>query len=54
MLRKNNRENIIDASYNKYAYDEDDHDLPDWYNLYKIRFKEDELKHRFSIMPISK
>lgn len=47
MLRKRNREDIIDASYNKYAYDEDDHELPDW-------FKEDELKHRFSIMPITK
>lgn len=54
MLRKRNREDIIDASYNKYAYDEDDHELPDWLKLFYFRFKEDELKHRFSIMPITK
>ena len=31
MLRKRNRESIIDSTYNKYAYNSEDEELPDWY-----------------------
>jgi len=47
MLRKRNRESIIDSTYNKYAYNSEDEELPDW-------FKDDERKHCFSILPITK
>lgn len=47
MLRKRNKEQIEDSSYNKYAWESEDDDMPDW-------FKEDERKHRFSIIPITK
>lgn len=47
MLRKRNREQIEDSTYNKYAWESEDDEMPDW-------FKEDERKHRFSITPITK
>ncbi len=31
MLRKRNREQIIESTYNRYAYDSADDELPDWY-----------------------
>lgn len=31
MLRKRNRESIIDSTYNKYAFNSEDDELPDWY-----------------------
>ena len=54
MLRQRSREQIINATYNKYAFDDQDDQLPEWYLWELNRFLEDELKHRFSIMPISK
>lgn len=47
MLRKRNRDTILNASYNKFAYNSDDEDLPDW-------FVEDEKKHRLITLPITK
>jgi AdoMet-dependent rRNA methyltransferase SPB1 len=38
MLRKKNRIDIIDGSYNKYANHDDAEIIPEW-------FKEDERKH---------
>jgi AdoMet-dependent rRNA methyltransferase SPB1 len=32
MLRKRNKDSIMDNTYSKYAYDSDDENLPDWYN----------------------
>lgn len=46
MLRARNREEIIDSSYSRYAF-ENDENLPKW-------FLEDEKKHNYKIMPISK
>lgn len=46
MLRKRNREEIIDSSYSRYA--QEDHDeLPTW-------FVDDEKKHSFKHLPITK
>lgn len=47
MLRKRNKEMIEESTYNKYAWESEDDDLPEW-------FKEDERKHRYSIIPITK
>ena len=33
MLRKRNREEILDRTYHKFAGDSDDDDLPEWYHL---------------------
>lgn len=30
MLRKRNKEQIEDSSYNKYAWESEDDDMPDW------------------------
>ena len=30
MLRKRNRDEILDSTYSKYAIDSDDEKLPDW------------------------
>lgn len=46
MLRNTSREQIIDASYRGVTF-EDHEDLPKW-------FTEDEQKHNFKSMPISK
>lgn len=46
MLRKKDREGIIDDSYNRYSRPVDE-DAPDW-------FLEDEAKHSHKIMPITK
>jgi len=47
MLRKRNKEAIVSDTYNKFAYNSDDDDLPDW-------FIEDEGKHRLKCLPITK
>lgn len=47
MLRKRNRDEILDSTYSKYAIDSDDEKLPDW-------FLEDERKHNFKILPVTK
>ena len=31
MLRQRSREQIINATYNKYAFDDQDDQLPEWY-----------------------
>ncbi len=45
-MRKKDRESIIDSTYSKYVFD-DDETLPNW-------FKEDEEKHNHAILPITK
>ncbi len=47
MLRKKNREQLIDASYNRYAFDDNKSDLPVW-------FVEDEEKHNKPQLPVTK
>lgn len=47
MLRKKQRYAIVDASYNRYAYNDDSKVLPDW-------FREDEAKFNVPEMPITK
>lgn len=47
MLRKRNLEYITNSTYNKYAYNSDDEDLPDW-------FMDEEKKHRHVCLPITK
>lgn len=47
MLRKRNKEGIINETYHKFAYNSDDEDLPDW-------FVDDEKKHRLKTLPITK
>merc|ERR1712166_1190415 len=47
MLRKKERYAVIDASYNRYAFNGDNSLLPDW-------FKEDEAKHNKPELPITK
>lgn len=47
MLRKKDRREIIDSSYNRYNYSEDPKDLPKW-------FYEDEKKHIGKIPQITK
>lgn len=46
MLRKKDRLNIINNSYNRYAYNDYD-DVPDW-------FVEDENKHNKAVLPVTK
>merc|ERR1719330_1078606 len=46
MLVKKKRERMIDASYNRYAFDDPD-DLPSW-------FVEEEKQHRTPVMPVTK
>jgi len=46
-LRKKERYAVIDASYNRYAFNDDRSTLPDW-------FKEDEAKHNIPELPITK
>lgn len=46
MLRKRDRDKIIESTFHKYAIDEDE-DAPNW-------FKDDENKHNHIIMPITK
>lgn len=46
MLRNRNREDIIDSSYSRYAFEDHD-ELPTW-------FSDDEKKHNFKMMPITK
>lgn len=47
MLRKKARNNMINNSYNRYAFHDDMDNLPDW-------FLEDEKKHYFANLPITK
>ena len=47
MLRKKNRENIIESSYNRYSYNDEDVNLPSW-------FLDDEKKHNVINLPITK
>lgn len=47
MLRKRNRDEILERTYHKYAYDSDDDELPDW-------FMTDENAHRLISLPITK
>jgi AdoMet-dependent rRNA methyltransferase SPB1 len=47
MLRKKNRNDIIDSTYNKYATFDDPNALPEW-------FKEDEARHFKPNLPITK
>lgn len=47
MLRKRNRDEILENTYHKFAYASDDDELPDW-------FVEDEKQHRFICLPITK
>lgn len=47
MLRKKDRREIIDASYNRYNFSENPEDLPKW-------FYEDEKKHIGKIPQITK
>ena len=46
MLSKKKKERMIDASYNRYAFDDPD-DLPKW-------FVEEEREHRTPVMPVTK
>jgi len=46
MLRKKQRMDIVDASYNRYAFN-DDGNLPSW-------FKEEESRHNKPMLPVSK
>lgn len=46
MLRKRARDEIIDHSYNRYAFEDHD-DLPAW-------FTEDEKRNEFKIDPVTK
>lgn len=46
MLRKKDRETIIDSTYSKYAFEDQD-EAPKW-------FREDELTHNHLILPITK
>ena len=47
MLRNRSREQIIDSTYSRYALDEDMDNLPKW-------FVEDEKKHNFKTLPVTK
>ena len=47
MLRKKNRESLIDSSYNRYVFDEDKSELPIW-------FADDEEKYNKAPLPIPK
>lgn len=47
MLRKRNEETILNSTYNKFAYNSDDENLPEW-------FIEDEKRHKFICLPITK
>lgn len=47
MLRKKNREELIDASYNRYVFEEDKNSLPAW-------FADDEEKHNKPQLPVSR
>jgi AdoMet-dependent rRNA methyltransferase SPB1 len=47
MLRKKRREEIIDSSYNRYAFDDEKNSLPIW-------FKEDEDKHSRPQLPVTR
>ena len=47
MIRKKHRDNIIDSTYNRFSYDDDEVDLPKW-------FLEDEKQSNIINMPISK
>jgi AdoMet-dependent rRNA methyltransferase SPB1 len=40
MLRKKDRSEILDATYNRYSFGDNPNDLPTWFN-------EDESKHYF-------
>jgi len=31
MIRKKHRDNIIDSTYNKFSYDDDEIDIPKWF-----------------------
>jgi hypothetical protein len=48
MLRKKDREEIINSSYSRYAFDdEDEENLPSW-------FLEDEKSNNFLSLPVTK
>ena len=47
MLRKKKREEILDASYNRYAFEDDLSQLPVW-------FQEDEGKHNKPQLPVTR
>ena len=46
-LSRSNRQEIIDGAYNRYANRDEGLDLPEW-------FLEDEEKHSFMILPVTK
>eukprot|EP01029_Cantina_marsupialis_P003177 TRINITY_DN13000_c0_g1_i2.p1 TRINITY_DN13000_c0_g1~~TRINITY_DN13000_c0_g1_i2.p1 ORF type:complete len:947 (-),score=422.19 TRINITY_DN13000_c0_g1_i2:75-2915(-) len=46
MMKKHRKRDLIDASYNRYAWDDGD-EMPDW-------FKDDERKHSQPMLPITK
>lgn len=47
MIRKKHRDNIIDSTYNRYSYDDNEIDLPKW-------FLDDEKESNIINMPITK
>lgn len=47
MLRKKSRREIIDASYNRYNFQDDNDNLPEW-------FVEDEKRHMGKYLPVTK
>jgi AdoMet-dependent rRNA methyltransferase SPB1 len=47
MIRKKHREKIIDSTYNRYSYNDEDTSLPSW-------FLDDEKKHNILNLPITK
>ncbi len=47
MIRKKHREKIIDSTYNRYSYNDEDSSLPSW-------FLDDEKKHNVLNLPITK
>lgn len=47
MLRKKDRRDIIDSAYNRYNYNDNPEDLPEW-------FVEDERKHMGKFLPVTK
>ncbi|CAI5478611.1 unnamed protein product [Closterium sp. Yama58-4] len=47
MLRKRERDELVDDAYNRYMFDDDAHALPKW-------FADDERRHMVALKPISK
>ena len=47
MMRKKQRETIIDSTYNRFSFNDEDTNLPSW-------FLDDEKKHNIINLPITK